>query len=141
MWGGIDVQPGKNEIPGSLRYSHDHLWVREEGQSYVLGWTEYMQWSAGDVNYVELVEPGVLLEVGQEFGSIETSKWVGKLRSPVAGRLMERNGRLVSQPELVNSEPYRDGWMVRIEAADVEGEALLSAEEYRRNVAECQAVQ
>lgn len=107
----------------------------------MLGWTEYMQWSAGDVNYVELVEPGVMLEVEQEFGSIETSKWVGKLRSPVAGQLMERNGCLVSQPELVNTEPYGDGWMVRIKAADEEIDALMSFEEYRQHVAECQTVQ
>jgi glycine cleavage system H protein len=66
---------------------------------------------------------------------------VGKLRSPVAGEVMERNERLVSQPELVNTEPYGDGWMVRIEAADAEGDALMSADEYRRHVAECQAVQ
>jgi glycine cleavage system H protein len=135
------MQPGKDEIPESLRYSRDHVWLRKEDHSYVLGWTEYMQWSAGDVNYVELVEPGMTLEDEREFGSIETSKWVGKLRSPVAGEVMERNERLVSQPELVNTEPYGDGWMVRIEAADAEGDALMSADEYRRHVAECQAVQ
>ena len=135
------MQPGKDEIPESLRYSRDHVWLRKEDRSYVLGWTEYMQWSAGDVNYVELVEPGITLEDEREFGSIETSKWVGKLRSPVAGEVIERNGRLVSQPELVNTAPYGDGWMVRIEAADAEGDALMSADEYRRHVAECQAVQ
>ena len=135
------MQPGKDEIPESLRYSRDHVWLRKEEHSYVLGWTEYMQWSAGDVNYVELVEPGVTLEGEQEFGSIETSKWVGKLRSPVAGQVTERNERLASRPELVNTEPYDDGWMVRIEAADAEDDALMSADEYRRHVAECQAVQ
>jgi glycine cleavage system H protein len=135
------MQPGKDEIPESLRYSRDHVWLRKEEHSYVLGWTEYMQWSAGDVNYVELVEPGATLEGEQEFGSIETSKWVGKLRSPVAGQVMERNERLASRPELVNTEPYDDGWMVRIEAADAEDDALMSADEYRRHVAECQAVQ
>jgi len=135
------MQPGTDEIPESLRYSRDHVWLRREGQTCVLGWTEYMQWSAGDVNYVELVEPGVTLEVEQEFGSIETSKWVGKLRSPVAGRLMERNGRLMSQPELVNTDPYGGGWMVIITAADAGSDALMSAEEYRRHVAECQTPQ
>ena len=100
-----------------------------------------MQWSAGDVNYVELAAPGTPLEGEQEFGSIETSKWVGKLRSPVAGQVTERNERLASRPELVNTEPYDDGWMVRIEAADAEDDALMSADEYRRHVAECQAVQ
>jgi len=135
------MQLGKDEIPESLQYSGDHVWLRREDRSYVLGWTEYMQWSAGDVNYVELVEPGVTLENEQEFGSIETSKWVGKLRSPVAGEVIERNERLVSQPELVNTEPYGDGWMVRIEAADAKGDALMSADEYRRHVAGCQAVQ
>jgi glycine cleavage system H protein len=123
------------ETPSDLRYTEDHEWVRLEGSSAVVGITDYAQGELGDVVFVELPKPGTVMEKGGVFGTIEAVKTVADLFSPVSGKVVAVNEALNDAPETVNSAPYGDGWMVRIEPADAsELEALMDAGAYRTHV-------
>jgi glycine cleavage system H protein len=129
----------KTEIPEGLRYSKGHVWVASENGLCVLGWTDYIQQNAGDVNYVELLEPGKQIDRDQEFGTIETSKWVDRLCSPVAGRVVASNSEILQRPELINVSPFREGWLVKLRVdTAVESPALLSPDEYAAYVQTCE---
>ncbi len=117
--------------PEDLRYHPDHDWARVDGDEATFGITWYAQDALGDVVYVDLPAAGTRVEQGQPFGEVESTKSVSDLYAPLSGTIVERNERLESQPELVNSDPYGEGWMVIIEADDpgaVDG--LLSADDY-----------
>jgi glycine cleavage system H protein len=117
--------------PEQLRYTEEHEWVRAEGNRVTVGITDYAQDALGDVVYVDLPAAGTRVERGQPFGEVESTKSVSDLYAPVTGTIVERNEALESQPELVNSAPFDDGWMVVIEADEPDSVAgLLSAEEY-----------
>ena len=117
--------------PEDLRYTEEHEWVRAEGNRATVGITSYAQDALGDVVYVDLPATGTRVEAGQPFGEVESTKSVSDLYAPVSGTIVERNAALESSPELVNSDPYGEGWMVVIEADDPdEAAALLSAEQY-----------
>ncbi|TFF40130.1 glycine cleavage system protein GcvH [Mucilaginibacter psychrotolerans] len=118
-------------FPAELKYTKDHEWIRVEGDTATIGITEFAQGELGDIVYVDINTLGQ--EVAKEaiFGTVEAVKTVSDLFMPVAGTVAEINPLLDSQPELVNSDPYGDGWMVKVtltDAAEVDG--LLSAEEY-----------
>lgn len=117
--------------PEDLRYSADHEWARPDGNRITVGITWYAQKELGDVVYVDLPATGTRVAKGQPFGEVESTKSVSDLYAPVTGTIVERNESLESQPELVNAEPYGEGWMVVIEADD-SGEfgQLLSAGDY-----------
>jgi len=118
--------------PENLRYTTEHEWLRLEGGSGVVGITHFAQEALGDVVYVELPEPGRVLAAGEAFGAVESVKSVSDLYSPVGGTVVEVNGELTGHPELVNQDPYGEGWMIIIELADpAEAERLLSAEAYQ----------
>ena len=118
-------------VPEHLRYSPDHEWVRVEDGRIVIGITDYAQDALGDVVYIDLPANGTRVEQGQPFGEVESTKSVSDLYAPVTGTIVERNETLESQPELVNSDPYGEGWMVVIEAeSDEDGEDMMSASEY-----------
>jgi glycine cleavage system H protein len=119
-------------IPVDLLYDRNHMWCREENDLRVIGWTDYAQFSAGDVRYISLqAKKGDVIETGNEFGTIETGKWVGKLYSPVPGEIIEVNAKIVKEPELINGSPYTEGWLVKIKPVEEEKTGLLTPDEYQ----------
>jgi glycine cleavage system H protein len=127
---------GQVEFPEDLRYSKEHEWARREEDGRVrVGITDFAQDALGDVVYVDLPEPGTQVSAGQAFGEVESTKSVSDVYAPVSGTIVERNGALEEKPELVNQQPYGDGWLVAIEAADPsELERLLDEPAYREHV-------
>ncbi len=122
--------------PEDNRYAKSHEYVHAEGGIGTIGITDYAQKELGDVVFVELPQVGAQLEMGDELGSIESVKAVSELFSPVTGEVVEINEALSEKPELVNTDPYGDGWMVRIKLAapDEDDELLMNAEEYEEYV-------
>jgi len=117
--------------PEDSRYAKSHEYVHVEAGTGTIGITEYAQKELGDVVFVELPQVGSQLEAGDELGSIESVKAVSELFSPVSGEVVEVNELLTDKPELVNTDPYGDGWMVRVKLSDAtEVDELMSAEEY-----------
>jgi len=116
-------------IPADLLYARTHEWSRVEEDGVVIGITEYAQDQLGEVVYVELPEVGTAVDAGEELGTLESVKAVSEFLSPVAGEVIEVNERLEDEPNLVNEDPYGDGWLVRI-SGSAEGDAALDAEGY-----------
>ena len=117
--------------PEDNRYAKSHEYVHVEGNIGTIGITEYAQKELGDVVFVELPQVGTELEAGDELGSIESVKAVSELFVPVSGEVVEVNEALADNPALVNTDPWGDGWMVRIKLTDVtEVDELMTAEEY-----------
>jgi glycine cleavage system H protein len=120
------------EFPDDLRYTDQHEWARAEGSLVRVGITDFAQDALGDVVYVDLPEVGTEVHAGQTFGEVESTKSVSDVYAPVSGRVADRNAAVVDTPQLVNDDPYGDGWMIAIEATDPsELEALLDAAAYR----------
>ena len=112
----------------AYRFSQTHEWVRESGSAATIGITEYAQSQLGDVIYVELPGPGTEISAGAKFGVVESVKAASDLYSPVAGKVVEANPQLAEKPELINQEPYGQGWMLKIElAGPVSGDLLDEA--------------
>lgn len=124
-----DAQTG---VPEDLRYTAEHEWLRTEGDVVVVGITDHAQEQLGDVVYVDLPPAGAQVEAGQPFGEVESTKSVSDLFAPVTGTIAERNEELEERPELINDDPYGDGWMVRISLDGAElPDDLLDAAAYR----------
>jgi glycine cleavage system H protein len=124
------------EFPDDLRYSKEHEWARTESDGRIrVGITDFAQDALGDVVYVDLPEPGTKVTAGQPLGEVESTKSVSDVYAPVSGTVVERNGALEGTPELVNQQPYGDGWLVAIEASDPgELDRLLDGPAYREHV-------
>lgn len=123
-------------IPKELRYTKDHEWARLEGDVVYVGITDYAQGELGEIVYVDVTTEGESLSAEEVFGSIEAVKTVSDLLLPIEGEILEVNSELEDSPELVNSDPYGKGWLVKIKPAnadDVEG--LLSADDYKALIA------
>ena len=105
-------------VPTDLRYTKDHEWVRSDGDTATVGVTAYAADQLGDIVFVELPEAGRSLEQFAAFGVVESVKAVSDLFAPVSGEVVEANAALAASPELVNTSPFEDGWMVRIRVAD-----------------------
>ncbi|MGH8910010.1 MAG: glycine cleavage system protein GcvH [Egibacteraceae bacterium] len=119
--------------PEDLRYTEEHEWARADGTRITVGITHYAQKALGDVVYVDVPETGRRVERGQPFGEVESTKSVSDLYAPATGMIVECNESLESHPELVNSDPYGEGWIVVIEVDDPdEVGRLLSAADYTR---------
>lgn len=117
--------------PEDNRYAKSHEYVHLEGNIATIGITDYAQKELGDVVFVELPQPGTILDAGDELGSIESVKAVSELFSPVTGEVVEINEALADNPALVNTDPYGDGWMIRMAVKDAtEVDELMTAEEY-----------
>ena len=118
--------------PEDSRYSKSHEYIHMEGGIGTVGITDYAQKELGDVVFVELPQPGTVLDAGDELGSIESVKAVSELFSPVGGEVVEVNERLTENPALVNTDPYGDGWLIKMRVADPTeiDELLMTAEEY-----------
>ena len=123
-------------IPQELRYTKDHEWALLEGDVVYVGITDYAQGELGEIVYVDVTTEGESLSAEEVFGSIEAVKTVSDLLLPIEGEILEVNSELEDSPELVNSDPYGKGWLVKIKPAnadDVEG--LLSADDYKALIA------
>lgn len=124
-----------SEIPSELLYTDDHEYLKAEGDVITVGITDYAQGELGDVVYVELPKVGATLAPRQVFGTIEAVKAVSELFAPVAGEVVEVNPRLDAEPSLVNSDPYGDGWMIKLRAKDPgQRDGLLDAAGYKAKV-------
>lgn len=118
-------------IPAELKYTKDHEWVRMDGDIAIVGITAFAQGELGDIVYVEIETVGESLDREEVFGSIEAVKTVSDLFMPLSGEILELNEALESNPELVNSDPYGEGWMVKIKVSNPsELNELLGAEDY-----------
>jgi glycine cleavage system H protein len=124
-------------VPGDLRYTKEHEWVRLDGDEATIGITKYAADQLGDVVYVELPDAGRALDQAATFGVVESVKAVSDLYAPLAGEVTARNDALAASPELVNSDPYGDGWMLRMRIQDAsQVEALLDSSAYEQLVSE-----
>jgi len=123
-------------FPDNLKYTKDHEWIRLEGNTATVGITEFAQGELGDIVYVEIETVGQSLAANEVFGTVEAVKTVSDLFLPVAGTITEVNPALADAPELVNSDPYGEGWMIKMTVNDPsEVEALLDAAGYQAIVA------
>jgi glycine cleavage system H protein len=120
-------------VPAELRYSTDHEWVRVDGNVVTIGITEYAQDALGDVVFVDVPEVAATVSMGESFSEVESTKSVSDIYAPVSGTVSAVNDTLDAQPELLNSDPYGDGWICRIEMSDPSQlESLMDAEAYRQ---------
>jgi len=119
-------------IPSELKYTKDHEWIRLEGDIATIGITAFAQSELGDIVYIEIETIGETIEKEAVFGTVEAVKTVSDLFMPLTGEVLELNPRLESEPELVNKDPYGDGWMVKVKVSDLSSVSeLLSAETYK----------
>ena len=118
-------------IPEELKYTNDHEWVRIEGDIAIIGITDFAQGELGDIVFVEVETEGEVLEKEEVFGSVEAVKTVSDLFMPISGEVVSFNSELLNSPEIVNTDPYGAGWIIRVklsQASDVD--RLLSADQY-----------
>jgi glycine cleavage system H protein len=120
-------------IPEDLQYTKDHEWIKIDGDVATIGITDFAQGELGDIVYVEIETEGETLNSGDVFGTVEAVKTVSDLFMPLSGEIVEINADLESNPESVNSDPYGDGWMVKIKISDG-SDGLLTADEYKEEV-------
>ena len=119
-------------IPSNLKYTNDHEWIRVEGDEAYVGITDYAQSELGEIVFVDIDTVGETIGQNEVFGSVEAVKTVSDLNMPVTGEVLEVNEALNDQPELVNNDPYGEGWMIKIAVKDAaELDTLLSAEAYQ----------
>lgn len=122
-------------IPEDLKYTQDHEWVRVEGDTVVVGVTDFAQGELGDIVFVEIETEGEELDKGETFGTVEAVKTVSDLFMPVGGEVAEFNEALADDPELVNKDPYGEGWMIKIKVADTaELDDLMDATAYKEMI-------
>ena len=117
-------------IPADLMYARTHEWIRAEDDGVVVGITHYAQDQLGEVVFVELPEVGTTVDAGEELGTLESVKAVSEFLAPVAGEVLEVNQRLVDEPNLVNDDPYGDGWLVKM-SGSADGDGILDAAAYK----------
>jgi glycine cleavage system H protein len=119
-------------IPDNFKYTKDHEWIKVEGDTATVGITDYAQHELGDIVYIEVNTVGETLEQEETFGTIEAVKTVSDLFMPVSGEVLEFNEELESNPEIVNKDPYGDGWIVKIKLSEPsEVDDLLDADSYK----------
>jgi glycine cleavage system H protein len=132
---GVESLVADDEIPQQLRYTDRHEWVRDDDGELTVGITFFAQDELGDVVYVDLPPTGTQVRADEPFGEVESTKSVSDLYAPVDGEVVARNEELDERPELVNREPYGEGWMVRIRPSDAsQFTGLLDADAYRTQV-------
>ena len=119
-------------FPQNLKYTNEHEWIRVEGDIAYVGIADYAQEQLGDIVFVDIPTVGESLEAGEVFGTVEVVKTISDLFLPVAGEVLEQNEALEENPELVNKDPYGEGWLIKMKPADVKAvEDLLDAEGYK----------
>ncbi|ARJ51342.1 glycine cleavage system protein GcvH [Staphylococcus lutrae] len=124
-------------VPSELKYSKEHEWVKVEGNTAIIGITDFAQSELGDIVFVELPEVNDNVSEGETFGSVESVKTVSELYSPVSGQVVEVNEDLEDTPEAVNESPYENAWMIKVELNDSsELDALMDAASYEKMIGE-----
>lgn len=119
-------------IPQNLKYTNEHEWIRVEGEIAYVGITDYAQEQLGDIVFVDIPTVGESIEAGETFGTIEVVKTISDLFLPVSGEVLEQNEALEANPELVNKDPYGEGWLIKIRPENVSDvDSLLDAEAYK----------
>ena len=122
-------------FPGDIRYTSEHEWIRVEGDEAYVGITDYAQSELGEIVFIDVPTEGETVGQGEVFGSIEAVKTVSDLNMPVTGEVLEINGALDAQPELVNNDPYGEGWIIRISVKDpAELDNLMDAAAYEASL-------
>ena len=119
-------------IPEDLKYTKDHEWVRIEGDNAIIGITDFAQGELGDIVFVEVETEGEVLEQEDVFGSVEAVKTVSDLFMPISGEIVSFNSELLNSPEIVNTDPYGAGWIIRVKLSQVSDvDRLLTSEQYK----------
>lgn len=122
-------------FPGNIKYTSEHEWIRVEGNEAYVGITDYAQSELGEIVFIDVPTEGETVAQGEVFGSIEAVKTVSDLNMPVTGEVLEINGALDAQPELVNNDPYGEGWIIRISVKDpAELGSLMDAAAYEASL-------
>ncbi len=122
-------------IPSNLKYTKDHEWVKVDGDMVTIGITDFAQSELGDIVYVEVETVDETMNAEEIFGTVEAVKTVSDLFLPVSGEIIEFNELLEDEPEKVNTDPYGEGWMIKVKCADISQiDSLLSAEDYKKLV-------
>ncbi len=122
-------------FPENLKYTKDHEWIKVDGADAYVGITDFAQGELGDIVFIDINTVGKDVTHGELFGSVEAVKTVSELFMPVAGKVLEVNPKLEANPELVNTDPYGDGWMIKMTVKDMaEVNALLSSEDYKKEI-------
>ena len=120
------------KVPTDLKYTKDHEWVKVEGDTVTVGITDFAQGELGDIVYVEVETLYETLDIEEVFGTVEAVKTVSDLFLPLSGKVTEFNGTLEDEPELVNTDPYGAGWMIKLKFSDANQlEGLMSADDYK----------
>lgn len=123
-------------FPVDLKYTKEHEWIRIDGQQALVGITDYAQGQLGEIVYIDVQTVGDTIQKGQVFGTVEAVKTISDLFIPITGKVLELNADLEDKPELVNSDPYGEGWIIKVAVDDVtDVDTLLSAEEYQQLIA------
>jgi glycine cleavage system H protein len=125
-----------SEVPEGLRYTKEHEWARSEDDVIVVGITDYAQDQLGDVVFVGLPDVGNEVAAGEPCGEVESTKSVSDIYSPVTGEVIERNDELEQNPELINSDPYRQGWLFKVRSAGDGGAGLMAPADYQKLIEE-----
>lgn len=121
------------KFPEELKYTSEHEWVRREGDIVYVGISDYAQNQLGDIVYVDIPTVGETLDVNEVFGTIEVVKTVSDLFLPISGEVIEQNEEVEDNPELVNEDPYGEGWLIKVKPTnEADFDSLLSAEEYKK---------
>jgi glycine cleavage system H protein len=122
----------KMNIPEGLKYTKDHEWIKVDGEEALIGVTDFAQGELGDIVYVEIETEGEELQLGEVFGTVEAVKTVSDLFMPVTGKVIAINEELEGTPEIVNSDPYGKGWMIKVAISDMDSlKNALSSEAYQ----------
>ena len=122
-------------IPADLKYTKDHEWVKVDGDTAIVGITDFAQGELGDVVFVEIETEGETLDIEETFGTIEAVKTVSDMFMPISGEVIEVNPNLEDAPETVNQDPYGDGWMIKIKMSNTdELNNLMSADDYKNQI-------
>jgi len=118
-------------VPGNLKYTKDHEWIKVDGEHAIIGVTDFAQGELGDIVFIEIETEGETLDKEEVFGTIEAVKTVSDLFMPVSGEIIEKNPAIEDSPDVVNKDPYGKGWLIKIKLTDKsELDDLLSADEY-----------
>jgi len=122
-------------IPDGMKFSKDHEWVKIDGDNVTIGVSDYAQSELGDIVFVDIESDLEEITTGETFGSIEAVKTVSDLYAPISGKVVEVNPALEDEPELVNTDPYGEGWLLKIECSDLaQLDSLLSTEDYKKQI-------
>ncbi|MDA3860923.1 MAG: glycine cleavage system protein GcvH [Melioribacteraceae bacterium] len=122
-------------VPDGMKFSKDHEWIKVEGSTVSIGVSDYAQSELGDIVFVDIESDLEEINSGETFGSIEAVKTVSDLYAPISGKVLEVNPALEDEPELVNTDPYGDGWLIKVECSDLSQlDSLLSTEDYKKQI-------